>query len=186
MSPEQTKSVARRIADEAWNKGLLEIVDELVDERHVVHGAPPGFDHGPAGVKRSIDVFRSAFPDVHATVDQQVAEEDKVATHWTARGTHMREFMGLPPTNKPVTLRGITINRFANGKIIESWSYMDQISLIQQLELVDEGRRERSSDRPTGERREPGMDRRVGPRGEYRQGDVSTDIGGHDRPPMRG
>ena len=78
----------------------------------------------------------TAFPDVHFTIEDQVAEADKVVTRWTWRGTHQGPFQGIPPTGKHVMVTGVGINRFANGKVVENWTNMDILGLLQQLGVV--------------------------------------------------
>ncbi len=81
-------------------------------------------------------MFRSAFPDLHFTVEDMIAEGDKVASRYTARGTHRGELMGLPPTGRGVTEVGIMISRLAEGKLVEDWHSPDNLGLIQQLGVV--------------------------------------------------
>lgn len=91
---------------------------------------------GSAGMKQFISMFRTAFPDLHSTVEDQVAEGGKVVTRWTARGTHRGSLMDIPATGKTVTMSGITINRLAGSKIVETWNTFDQLGLMQQLGVV--------------------------------------------------
>ena len=81
-------------------------------------------------------MYRSAFPDMQLTIEDQIAEGDKVVTRWTARGTHQGELMGIPPTGKQATVTGITVGRVANGKFVESWSNFDALGMMQQLGVV--------------------------------------------------
>ena len=78
----------------------------------------------------------TASPDLHITVEDQVAEGDKVVTRYTTRGTHQGPFMGIPPTGKHVTVTGIVITRFANCKEVEEWANADWLGLLQQLGVV--------------------------------------------------
>jgi predicted ester cyclase len=91
---------------------------------------------GPAGVKLIIQGYKSAFPDLHVTVDQQLAEGDLVTTRWTATGTHQGELMGVAPTGKQATVTGILIDRFEGDRIAESWEVWDALGLMQQLGAV--------------------------------------------------
>ena len=90
----------------------------------------------PEGFKAYVSAFRVAFPDLHATVEDQIAEEGKAAMRFTARGTHKGEFQGIPPTGKQVTLSGIDIQRIVDGKIVENWVSLDALGLLQQLGVL--------------------------------------------------
>lgn len=81
-------------------------------------------------------MFMSAFPDTKMTVEQQIAEGDKVVTRWKAQGTHKGELMGIPPTGKQVTVTGISIERIVGGMIVESWEEFDQMGMMQQLGVI--------------------------------------------------
>ena len=80
--------------------------------------------------------FRSAFPDFHVTIEDQIAEGDRVATRWTMRGTHEGEFRGISPTGKQITVTGIGIFRFSDGKVVESWDNFDQLGMMRQLGVI--------------------------------------------------
>jgi predicted ester cyclase len=87
-------------------------------------------------MKRFAREFREAFPDFHDSVDIQIAEGDMVATRFTSTGTHRGTFMGVEPTNRELTWTGITIDRIAEGKIVESWANWDMMGMMQQLNAV--------------------------------------------------
>jgi predicted ester cyclase len=91
---------------------------------------------GPEGVKQGARGYREAFPDLSMKVEEIVAENDLVAVRWTARGTHKNELFGIAPTGKEATVTGITIDRWAGGKIAESWTNWDTLGLLQQLGAV--------------------------------------------------
>lgn len=130
-----TSAAARRFFEEIWSEGKLDLVDELFAREYVGH--PSGTEEavrGRAGVKEYIGRLRKGVPDLIVTVDDQVAEGDKVATRWTARGTHDGELMGLDPTGQTATVTGITIQRFgAGGRIVEGWTNWDMLGMLQQL-----------------------------------------------------
>ncbi len=88
---------------------------------------------GLEAAKQFDTMLRGAFPDIHFTVEDQIAETDKVVTRWTARGTHRGQLMGIPATNRSVTWAGITIHRIADGRVAESWVSSDALGLMQQL-----------------------------------------------------
>ena len=96
--------------------------------------------HGPRGIGRYVTAYRAAFPDIRITVEDQLAEDDKVATRWTARGTHLGEFLGLSPTGDGVTVSGIEFDRIIAGKIDEAWiAYHPFATQVPELELVGRG-----------------------------------------------
>ena len=133
---EENKAVSRRIIEECFNQGNLALIDELHTADYVDHDAPPALANGPEGMKQLIGMYRAAFPDVHIIIDDILAEGDKVALRWTATGTHQGELMGIPPTNKKVTITGMDINRLAGGKIAEHWGNFDQMGMMQQLGVI--------------------------------------------------
>ena len=114
MSIEANKAVVRRMVEEAWNKGDLAALDEICAPDYVLEG-----QQGVADLQAGIAATRAGFPDWQTTIDDMLAEGDKVAFRWTMRGTHQGEFGGIAPTGKPVKVTGITIVRFAGGKIVE-------------------------------------------------------------------
>jgi steroid delta-isomerase-like uncharacterized protein len=132
---EQNKSLVRRAFEEVYNLGKLEVVDELVANDIVIHAAAAEF-RGPADLKQYVAALRGAFPDLHLTIDQQIAEGDTVVTRWTARGTHLGAFQGIPPTGKQGSMTGIDIDRFAGGKTVECWTNADELGLLQQLGVL--------------------------------------------------
>jgi steroid delta-isomerase-like uncharacterized protein len=137
--PEDLKAISRRLLEEAFTQGRLEIVDEIVAAGYVAHDpASPEPVKGPDGLKAFITVYREAFPDLRATVEEQIAEGDKVLTRWSARGTHEGELLGIPPTGKQSTVTGMTLDRFEGGKIAESWDNWDTLGMLQQLGVVPE------------------------------------------------
>ena len=133
---EANMAMTRRFADEVMNRGNLRVLDELCAPNVVDHSMPPGFPAGIAGVKQMVTMYRSAFPDMRATIEDLIAEGDKVVARWSATGTHRGELMGIPATGKRVAVTGIGIDRFAGGKMVEHWEIYDQLSLMQQLGVV--------------------------------------------------
>lgn len=133
MSAEENKAVLRRVAEEIFNKGDLAVADELIASNYVYHGSGGQEYKGPEGFKRIATMFRTACPDLHMTVEDMVAEGDKVAHRLTIRGTHKGELMGIAPTGKQLTISAVTISRFAGGKEAEAWSNLDMLGMYQQL-----------------------------------------------------
>src|SRR5947209_9301219 len=123
MSAEENKALNHRFFEEFWDQKNLAVADELMAPDHVNHtaGSPPGLPPGPEGFKQFASVYFTAFPDLRITIDDLVAEGDKVVTRWTTRATHKGDLMGIPPTSKQVTITGITIDRIDGGKIVETW-----------------------------------------------------------------
>ena len=138
MQTETNKTVSRRFFEEAFGKGKLNLLDEIIASDHVNTGPGtlPELPTGPEGAKQLVTVYRNAFPDLHFTIDEQIAEGDKVVTRWTVEGTHQGELAGIPPTNKSTTVTGIVVDRLANGKIAESWGIFDQFGMMQQLGVI--------------------------------------------------
>ncbi|MBA7605032.1 Aklanonic acid methyl ester cyclase DnrD [subsurface metagenome] len=133
MSAEENKAVLHRLAEEIFNKGNISVVDEIIAPDYVFHG-PVGMEYkGPEGFKQMVTMYRNAFPDLHMTVEDMVAEGDKVAQRITIRGTHKGELMGIAPTGKQVTDTGIIIVRFAGGKEVEAWGITDLLGMMQQM-----------------------------------------------------
>jgi serine phosphatase RsbU (regulator of sigma subunit) len=130
---EENKASFRRYLEEAWNQSNLEVVDEVFD-RYISH-QPDGSVHerGPEDVKRFVGEFRSAFPDLHLIIEEQLAEGDKVVSRGTIRGTHLREFRSMAPTGEEMEIPGMAVFRFSEeGKVVESWDSYDQLSLMRQ------------------------------------------------------
>lgn len=134
---ERNKAVERRLLEEVYSQGKLDIVDELVASDFVGHGtAADGGDQGRDAYKQFVVEMRSAFPDLQITVEDQIAEGDKVVTRWRARGTHTGVFQGIPPTGKSGEISGTIIDRIAGGKVVECWSNTDDLGLLQQLGVM--------------------------------------------------
>lgn len=132
---EESITLVRRMYEEGWNQGKLEIIDEICAPDYLGVG-PYGDERGPESVKRGVANRRSAFPDIHVTIEDVFAAGDKVVARLTFRGTHQGEFQGVQPTNKEVTWSGIWIYRVANGKFIERWHNYDMLGLMQQLGVI--------------------------------------------------
>ena len=136
MSAEQNKAIARRFIEEVWNNQNLAAVDELYAPNAVEHRDLPPFDLDRESAKQYTAPLFSAFPDVHVTIEDMVAEGDTVVTRWIAHGTHQGELMGITPTGKTIAVMGISIGRHdANGQLVESWTTWDRLSMLQQLDI---------------------------------------------------
>jgi steroid delta-isomerase-like uncharacterized protein len=134
----ENKTIARRFNEDVWGRGDEAALEELLAPDFVDHDALPGQPPGREGHRQILAAFRSAFPDLHVTTEDIVAEGDKVVTRWTARGTHQGELMGIAPTGKEVTIKGIDVLRIAGGKMVERWAEYNDLELMQQLGAVPE------------------------------------------------
>ena len=130
MSPEENKAIVSHWSEELW-KGNQAIYDKCVAPNCLFHGIGDQEDH-----KQFIAGLRTAFPDVSFTLEDQLAQGEKVVTRWTLRGTHQGELWGTAPTGKPVTVTGITIQRLAEGQIVEEWTEADSLGLQQQIGAI--------------------------------------------------
>ena len=131
------KKASTRIIEEIFGGGNYDLADALVGSDAVGHDpALPEPVKGPEGLKEAARGYRAAFPDLKLTVDIAIAEGDFVTVRWTARGTHKGDLFGIAPTGKQATVTGITIDRYAGGKIAESWTNWDTLGLLQQLGAV--------------------------------------------------
>ncbi|KWT89819.1 ester cyclase [Candidatus Magnetominusculus xianensis] len=130
---EDLKSIIKLLWDEAWSKGNLDVLDKIIDERCVNHISGYPDLQGTAGLRHFITQFRTSFPDIIITVEDQIEEDGKVANRWIAKGTHRGELKSIPSTGKFITVVGITIYRFENSKGIEAWTSWDDAGLTEQL-----------------------------------------------------
>ena len=134
---EANKGITHRYAEELWNQGKSSVIADLVAVDIVVHGAGFPDMKGQEAFSNSFSLFRHAFPDFHVTIDDMVAEGDKVAFRWTESGTHKEEYAGITATGKHVRWTGMSVYRIANGKIAEMWvNNMDDLGLLQQLGAI--------------------------------------------------
>ena len=134
MSTEQNKALVRQMVDEIFNQGNLSQADEfLASDFAEREELPPGIPRDREGVKQLTTMLRSAFPDFKATIDDIVAEGDKVVARVTMTGTHTGDFWGVPPTGRQVNLTAIYIVRIAGGKIVEHWGEEDGMKVFRQL-----------------------------------------------------
>jgi len=137
MSLEKNKTAALRIPLEVFNKGNVNVADEVMAADYIEYApVPPGLPPGVAGFKLFIPAFRAAFPDFQFTVDDVIAEGDKVVVRLTAQGTQKGEFAGLPASGKQATWSEIHICDMANGKLVEHWVVQDRLGMMQQLGFI--------------------------------------------------
>ena len=134
-NPEANKALTLRYWEEVANKGNLDLIEEICAPDYVCHEVDQDI-RGPEGVRQFIFMLRAAFPDLHVTVEDVIAEGDKIVQRWTGRGTHQGELMGIPPTGNRVSVAGITISRFKDGKVSEEWEVYDMMGMMQQLGVI--------------------------------------------------
>jgi predicted ester cyclase len=134
---EQNKAIVRRIFEEIFNQGKLEVADELLAPNTDVH-VP--FEHpgsGPAALKKIVASLRAGFPDIHLEIDDLIGEGDKVAVAWhSTRQTHLGTYRGLPPTGRDVKVSGLDILRFDDGRVAEFSMHLDELGAIRQMGVV--------------------------------------------------
>ena len=136
---EGNKFVFRRSFEELWNKGNLSLADELFDPNYAHHDpSTPDVGRGPEGEKKRVALYRTAFPDLRLTIEDVIAEGQTVMARWSCRGTHKGDLSGIAPTGKQVTISGVSVARFTNGKMVEGWVNWDALGLMRQLGVVAE------------------------------------------------
>lgn len=136
MSTENNKALIHRFYEEVFNKRNLAALDDFYAPDHVDHTLPPGLPVSPEGTRQAIAVTLAGFPDLHVTIEDMIAEGDRVVTRFTTHGTQQGVFGSIPPTGKQVAVSTIEITRIANGKIAEDWGLDDRLGMLQQLGLV--------------------------------------------------
>lgn len=129
MNLELNKAIVRDYLDEIVNKANMAAFDRYLSDDVVFNGSRAFRQHYPA----RLQAIRSAFPDHHLTIEDQVAEGDKVVTRVTFHGTHQGQFNGIAPTGKQVKWPGIAMDRIADGKVVEMWHVQNTAGLLQQI-----------------------------------------------------
>lgn len=135
--PSDNQSTVRRLYEEVWNGRKLETLGQLVSPSHALHGPNfTGSSIGPEAYKHQVAQFVRAFPDLHWEIEETISEKDKVVVLWTFTGTHKGEYRGIAPTNKKVSVDGITVHHVTDGKIMDSYANWDTWGMMQQLGVV--------------------------------------------------
>ncbi|NJC97634.1 MAG: hypothetical protein C3F07_18785 [Anaerolineales bacterium] len=134
MSTETNKAIVRRYIDQVLNKRRHDLAEEFLADTIELHGS--GLAPGLEVVKQWFTMFTAAFPDGHQTVEDVIAEADRVVARTTFNGTHQGEMQGIPATGKNVSVSSITIFRLDNGKIAEGWLVSDNLGMMQQLGVI--------------------------------------------------
>ena len=135
MSTETNKAIVRRYIEQVINEQRYDLADEFFVDTVELHGVGSGIS-GRTALAEFYATFGAAFPDWYMTIDDMVAEGDKVVVRYTANGTHRGEFQGIPATGKPYTQNAIVIYQLTNGKIVEGWLQTDMLSMMQQVGLM--------------------------------------------------
>jgi steroid delta-isomerase-like uncharacterized protein len=136
---ESNKAVVRRLIEEVWNKGNLQVADELYSPSYAHHDAStPDVGRGPESEKKRATLYRNAMPDFNLKIEELFADGETVTARWSCRGTHKGDLNGIAPTGKQIAITGISIVRFAGGKMVEGWVSWDALGLMQQLGVVPE------------------------------------------------
>ncbi len=133
---EENKALVRRFVEEVINGRKLELADEIFAAASTSHNASSGIPRGPEAARKGVSSMQAAFPDLHATIEDMIAEGDTVAARITVRGTHGGEYQGIAPTGRPMARPGIYIVRIENGMIVESWNNSDELGLLRQLGAI--------------------------------------------------
>jgi len=136
MGIEANKAIVRRFFEAVVNQANLDSIEDWVSPDFRDHEAPPDHARGPVGVRRTVDAQRAAFPDWSVSIDDIVAEGDRVVVRNTWRGTHRGVWRGIAPTGRTVTYTGMVMWRLADGKIVERWACIDRLSILRQLGAI--------------------------------------------------
>jgi steroid delta-isomerase-like uncharacterized protein len=139
MSEEENKALIQRWFDEVWNQGNSQVIDELLADEGVIHGLADATGQPVRGLEAFHEFhnqFRGAFPDIYVSVDDIIAEGDRVVARCSVRGKHTGEHLGIAATNAPIEFGGIAIVRIKDGKIIEAWNQFDFLEMNKQLGVL--------------------------------------------------
>ncbi len=140
MTSDTNKITSRRWYEDIFNRGQLEVAEEICSPDYVnidPYGPPGGWPRGPEGTKALVTAYRTAFPDLRFTIEDQIAEGTQVVTRWTARGTHTGPLPGgIDPTGRPALVSGISIERYFDGKIVATRVNWDMLGMLQQLGII--------------------------------------------------
>jgi steroid delta-isomerase-like uncharacterized protein len=145
---EQNKELVRRLFEECWNRGDLTRLDQMLSSDYQEHDPAEenfgaDFGSGPEYYRNINRAYRSAFPDLNFEIEDLIAEGDRVVARWTSRGTHRGDLFGISPTGKRLAVKGISMHRFADGKLRETWVNWDAFGMLKQLGVVGEPARTR-------------------------------------------
>lgn len=128
------KTISRRFWEDGANQRRWDVLDEIIANDYVGHGAEDS--RGREALKAVLMSYAAAFPDIHYTIEDLMSEGDRIICRWTARGTHKGPLLDIPPTGKPMTVTGISIDRVVDGKVVEGWTEFDMLGMLQQLGVL--------------------------------------------------
>jgi steroid delta-isomerase-like uncharacterized protein len=135
--PGDLSEASRRLLEQPFNEGNFELIDQFVASDAINHDPATPAElralRGPDVFKRTVSMYRAAFPDVRISVDDVIAADDKVVLRWHSEGTHRGELAGLAPTGVHGSVTGMSIDRWKDGKVVESWVEWDNLGLARQL-----------------------------------------------------
>lgn len=135
MSTEENKAIVRRYYEEVLNEGKVNVLEEIAVQDYDEHDPLPGQVNGLDGLRQRVEMLRSALAP-HFTIEDIIAEGDRVVVRWINRGTHVGELMGIPPTGKTFSMAGIDIIQMRDAKMAEHWHVVDVFGQMQQLGLI--------------------------------------------------
>lgn len=138
MGATETTTLATRLIEDGFGHGDLDVFDEIMSPDSVGH-APPDELHGPEAVKAFVTELRTGFPDLSFEIRDLIADDDRVAVRWMARGTHEGPFQGIQPTGRSIELGGVTVEHVEDGRIVEGWTYRDALGMLAQLGALPDG-----------------------------------------------
>ncbi len=137
MNTDQNKATVRRLVEEGFNKHNLKLLDEIFANDAVSHDPQqPNIARGPEGARQSMQVYTTAFPDSKLTIEREIAEGDYVVQYLRTTGVHSGPLGNIPATGKKTDVTGVIISKLRDGKVVETWSLWDQLSLMQQIGVV--------------------------------------------------
>ena len=157
---EENKEKMRRVLEEAFGQGKVEVMDEVLHAEFVCWdpNSETGEIRGADTIKGEIEYFRNAVPDLTYKVEDQIAEGNEVVSRWKASGTHQGEFFGVAGSGKRIEMSGIQIDRFdESGKLVEEWPEYDLLGAMQQIGAVSESGQEEATAGAEEEREEKGL-----------------------------
>jgi steroid delta-isomerase-like uncharacterized protein len=153
----ENKTIIRRLYEEVWNERKLEVVDQLIANSHALQDPiATGSQVGPELYKRRVVEMTTGFPDLCFSIDDTIAEGEKVVACWTISGTHRNEYMGIPATGRKISIEGITIHHIKKGTILDSCARWDTLGLMRQLGAIpSQSRTKEAASKPPRKRRSP-------------------------------
>ena len=136
MSAEQNKSIVRRWIEEGWNKHNVAVIDQVYAPNYVEHEPEPQTVNSSEALKQYVGAYLTAFPDLNLSIEDLIAEGDKVVWRFQSMGHQNGPFLGMPPTGKAGNITGIVIFRLENSRIVEGWVNIDVLGLLQQIGMI--------------------------------------------------